>query len=251
MQGTIIRAKGMPSEKTEQFVLSVIVPVLNEVESLPALLGRVIKPGIEVIVVDGGSTDGSGALAQSLGAKVLYTGIPCRPIQLNTGASAATAPLYWFVHADTLPPQDAISKILNATDLNKNFGCFRFKFQSTSRQLSLNSYCTRMPFMICRGGDQSLFITKSLFEKLGGYSEKHVVMEDYDIIRRGRKYETFHILPFDVEVSARKYNSNSYVRVNLANFLVFTLYYMGVSPRRLKSIYSKLIRHPKFGMPDK
>ena len=100
--------------------------------------------------------------------------------------------------------------------------------------------------MICRGGDQSLFIEKSLFEKLGGYSEKHILMEDYDIIRRGLKYAKFHILPFDVLVSARKYEENSYLRVNFANLIIFTLYYVGVAPTQLKSIYRKLIRHPKF-----
>jgi rSAM/selenodomain-associated transferase 2 len=231
-------------------LISIIVPVLNEADSIPALLKRLKGQHAEIIVVDGGSSDSSVALAESLGARVVLAGSASRPLQLNLGAAVAKHQILWFVHADTLPPMDGVELILQAFKANKKFGCFRFKFDSESRSLAANSYFTGWPFMICRGGDQSLFLEKSLFEKLGGYNETHVVMEDYDIIRRGRKLEKFHILRQQVLVSARKYEHNSYLRVNLANLIVFTSYYLGVPPHRLKSIYIKLIRHPKFGMPE-
>lgn len=99
--------------------------------------------------------------------------------------------------------------------------------------------------MMFRGGDQSLFITRSLFRKLGGYDAEHIVMEDYDIIRRGKKFASFRLIPHEVIVSARKYDSNAYFRVNAANFLVFTLYYCGVAPTKLLYWYKKWINHPK------
>jgi hypothetical protein len=99
--------------------------------------------------------------------------------------------------------------------------------------------------MIARGGDQSLFISRKLFDNLDGYSEDHIVMEDYDIIRRGKKLAKFQLLQDDVLVSARKYDENPYWKVNSSNFIIFTLYYLGVSPARLLRLYKKLIRHPK------
>jgi hypothetical protein len=101
--------------------------------------------------------------------------------------------------------------------------------------------------MIVRGGDQSIFITKKLFEKLNGFDSEHIVMEEYDLIRRGKKIEKFKLIQDDVLVSARKYECNSYFRVNLANFTVFSLYYLGVKPRRLLKIYTRMINHPKAG----
>lgn len=102
--------------------------------------------------------------------------------------------------------------------------------------------------MMFRGGDQSLFIQKSLFDKLGSYDESHIVMEDYDIIRRGKIHSQFTLIQDDVEVSSRKYKHNSYARVNWANFVVFSLYYCGVSPEKLLHIYMCLINHPKAEM---
>jgi len=70
-------------------------------------------------------------------------------------------------------------------------------------------------------------------------------MEDYDIIRRGKKLAEFRVLQDDVAVSARKYEENPYWKVNISNFIVFSLYYLGFSPERLLRLYKKLIRHPK------
>ena len=203
---------------------------------------------VEIIVADGGSDDNTAIVAENAGAKVVRLNHPSRPKQLNKGAAYASANLLYFVHADTLPPKDYANQVLNAIEAGCQFGSFRFRFDRNNGMLRLNSYCTRFPVMIFRGGDQSLFIQKSLFEKINGYDEEHIVMEDYDIIRRGKKFSDFTLLQDDVEVSARKYRENSYLRVNWANFIVFSLYYCGVKPRKLLSIYTKLIKHPKAEM---
>lgn len=203
---------------------------------------------LEIIIADGGSTDSTIAKAQHAGVKVLQLNKPSRPAQLNKGAAFAQADILYFVHADTLPPADFAAQILAATQNGAQLGSFRFKFDRNKGMLKINSYCTRFPVMMFRGGDQSLFIQKSLFNKLGGYDNGHVVMEDYDIIRRGKKLSHFTLIQDDVQVSARKYDQNSYLRVNWANFIVFSLYYFGVKPKKLLNIYLNLINHPKAGI---
>ena len=99
--------------------------------------------------------------------------------------------------------------------------------------------------MMFRGGDQSLFIRKKFFDELGGYDESHIVMEDYDIIRRGKKKGKFKLIQDDVLVSARKHRDNPYWKVNLANFTVFALYYLGKPPSQLLKLYQRMIKHPK------
>ena len=230
--------------------ISIIIPTLNEEGNISELIGRLKSSNtvVEIIVSDGGSTDKTRELAEKAGAKVLDLNHPSRPEQLNKGADMASTDLLYFVHADTLPPANYSNQILKAVRDGSQFGSFRFRFDNNKGMLKFNSYCTRFPIMMFRGGDQSLFIRKSFFEKIGGYDENHIVMEDYDIIRRGKKFSDFTLIQDDVEVSSRKYEENSYLRVNWANFIVFSLYYFGVKPRRLLSIYTKLIKHPKAEM---
>jgi uncharacterized UBP type Zn finger protein len=98
---------------------------------------------------------------------------------------------------------------------------------------------------MCRGGDQSLFVTRELFEELDGYCENHKVMEDYDIILRARKKHAFKIMPKDVIVSARKYDYNSYLKVNYANFVAFMMFYAKVDHDKIIKFYRKTLNHEK------
>ncbi len=231
--------------------ISAIIPTLNEAAHIERLIHRLRAGGgtalRQIIVADAGSTDHTTALAEALGADVVHCGVRSRPVQMNLAAKMAEGKLLYFVHADTLPPVQYVGHIQTALSRGADFGCFRFRFDTVRSGLRFNAWCTRLPFMICRGGDQSLFMTRWLFDRLKGFDEAHVVMEDYDIIRRGRKLGRFHILPAEVLVSARKYEHNSYFRVNLANFVVFGLYYLGKQPVELKTLYMKLINHPTFG----
>ena len=234
--------------------ISTIIPTLNEAGHIEKLIRRLSDCGgdalVEVIVADAGSTDGTAALAEKCGARVVHCDVRSRPEQMNLAAKTATGDVLYFVHADSLPPEDYAKQVLRGMEEGADFGCFRFRFDSDRAALRFNSWCTRLPFMICRGGDQSLFISRWLFERLGGFDESHMVMEDYDIIRRGKKHGRFSILAADVQVSARKYIDNAYPRVNLANFTVFSLYYLGVKPEKLKALYKRMIHHPKFEEAD-
>lgn len=230
--------------------ISIIIPALNEAEYIKDLICHLRDScsieKVEIILADGGSTDGTVSTAVSFGARVVQSARASRPLQMNQAAAVARAPILCFLHADTRPPKDYFEIISAAVSSGSAFGCFRFRFDSHQRMLRFNAYCTRLPFMICRGGDQSLFISRTLFDRLEGFDESHVVMEDYDLIRRGRKLERFQILPHDIVVSARKYYNNSYTRVNLSNLAIFCLYYVGVKPETLKNLYARMLRHPKF-----
>ena len=227
--------------------ISIIIPTLNEEEHIGRLIRHLsdIPQRVEIIVADANSTDKTRSFAEQEGAVVINVAKPSRPKQLNAGAALARADLLYFVHADTLPPKKFADQIIAASADGNTFGSFRFKFLSDRPVLVFNSWCTRIPIMMFRGGDQSLFIRRELFDKLGGYREDHIVMEDYDIIRRGKKLAEFRVLQDDVAVSARKYEENPYWKVNISNFIVFSLYYLGFSPERLLRLYKKLIRHPK------
>jgi rSAM/selenodomain-associated transferase 2 len=239
-----------PNTDLNGIQISTIIPTLNEASHIEALIRRLRDGagtmGIEIIVADAGSTDATAALSEKCGAKVLHCGVASRPAQMNLAAKVATGEILYFVHADALPPKDYAAQILRAVMQGAKLGSFRFRFDSDKASLRFNAWCTRIPVMMCRGGDQTLFITRTLFEQLNGFDESHVVMEDYDIIRRGRHFGKFKILSDDVLVSARKYKDNTYVRVNLANFVVFALYYFGVKPEKLKRMYQHMIHHEKF-----
>ena len=164
---------------------------------------------------------------------------------MNYGAAHAHGDVFFFVHADTRPPVRFADHLLDSVTRGFEIGCYRSRFEGNDPALRLNAWLTRLPFLIFRGGDQTLFITRPLFQKLGRFDESYVVMEDYEIIRTARKHARFHIIPEYATVSARKYADNSYLRVNLANAFVFFLYILNVNPRKLWKLYTRLIRHPK------
>jgi hypothetical protein len=135
--------------------------------------------------------------------------------------------------------------IESAVDAGFNAGCYRFVFDSRHILLKLNAYCTRYRGIMCRGGDQTLFITRKLFRELDGFNEYFTIMEDYDMIRRIRKKERFIILDRSVIVSSRKYRTNSWGRVQLANFIAFMLFFLHIHPNRIKAFYKMAINNPQ------
>ena len=90
--------------------------------------------------------------------------------------------------------------------------------------MKVNAFCTRLPFIWCRGGDQTLFIRKKDFLKVGKFREDYQIMEDYEFIIRAKKVLKFKIIPKNVIVSARKYKTNSYLRVQKVNLKVMQMF---------------------------
>jgi len=228
--------------------ISLIIPTLNEKSNIEELLSLVYAaPGItsdfEVIVVDGGSSDGTIQKAESLGAKVIKSQIG-RATQMNLGALKAKGDLLYFVHADTRPPSSFITDIQEAYNEGHSMGCYRLKFDSTKQILKVNSYFTRFEDSWSRGGDQSLFMTRDAFHGLKGFREEFVIMEEYDLLQRAKAMGfSFKIIPKDIVASARKYEENSYLRVQFANLIAFNMFRFGYEPQRILKTYRKLLNY--------
>ncbi|MEP0711629.1 TIGR04283 family arsenosugar biosynthesis glycosyltransferase [Algoriphagus sp.] len=235
---------------TDKLNISVIIPCLNEAENLSHLLPFLLKNSgesvKEIILVDGGSTDDSVEVARSFGILVLESPLPNRAVQLNLGASRAKSELLYFLHADTRPCEEISDVIVKSASTGIQAGCFRLKFDSKSSLLRFNSWYTRFNGIFSGGGDQSLFITKDLFDSLGGYDQSFCIMEDFDLTRRIRQKTKFHVLPFDMKVSARKYQENSWLRVQLANSLAFSLFLLKIKPATIKSLYLNFLSIKKY-----
>jgi rSAM/selenodomain-associated transferase 2 len=227
--------------------LSVIIPTLNEAENIKELIPFFLRKGgdfiNEIIVVDGGSRDTTCQIAASLGAKVLISEQKSRAVQMNLGASHATANTFYFVHADTRPLGSFATDLQKALIKGYSAGCYRYRFDSESFLLRLNCWFTRFNGLFSGGGDQTLFITRDFFNTLGGYDTNFCLMEDFELVKRIKKQTRFYIIPKTMTVSARKYRQNSWLRVQLANLYVFTLFHFGVAPEKLKNYYAILLHH--------
>lgn len=227
--------------------LSVIIPAINEEENLRQLIPFLRKHGgdfiEDLIVVDGGSTDQSVQIARSLGAQVYQSEVPSRAIQMNLGAKMAQGNTLYFVHADTRPMVTFCEDIQVARLKGYRAGCYRYRFDSQKVFLKFNSWATKFNGLFAGGGDQTLFISKRFFEELGGFDSYFSIMEDFDLVRRIKRKSSFHIIPKTIRVSARKYDYNSWLRVQVVNLYVFLRFHLGTSPQVLKSIYLKYLRH--------
>lgn len=228
--------------------ISVIIPTFNEADTIGRLVSDLQTYGrdrlADLLVVDGGSTDRTVELARQAGAQVVNSPQRGRACQMNYGASLTSGQLLYFVHADVHIHPDFVSDIQQAITNGNDAGCYRFRFASSHPLLRLNSYGTRFPGLMSRGGDQTLFITRALFDQLGGFQERYVIMEDFDIIVRIRESGRFCIIPKDVVVSARKYEANSWLRVQVANLAAFSLFFMKVNPARIAQTYKRMLRQP-------
>jgi rSAM/selenodomain-associated transferase 2 len=227
--------------------ISVIIPTLNEQMNIPALIESLRYSGgealAEIIVVDAGSSDQTETVAQKAGAMVIKSPMRGRAVQMNFGTRFATGDVLYFVHADTRVPSTFVSDIQQAIQEGYEAGCYRFRFDSDRVIFKLNNYLTHLNILTARGGDQTLFITRGLFTELRGFDEYYVIMEEYDLLRRlwRKKRSAFKLIPKEVLVSARKYESNSWARVQLANLVAMTLFRLGTNPIRIARTYKKML----------
>ncbi len=225
--------------------ISVIIPVLNEAEGLGQLLPYLkeiqrTSAVCETIVVDGGSTDGSREAARRLGAIVLRSGCG-RARQMNAGARAALGEILYFLHADSIPPPGFDLLLLQAADRGHQAGCFRLRFDEPNRLLAFFAWFTRFKWMLCRGGDQSMFVPASLFRQLGGFDEEYVVYEDNEFIGRLRRHSGFTVLPQRVVTSARKYRRIGVLRLQYYFGVIHLKKYLGAKPDSLYRYYRRKI----------
>ncbi len=224
--------------------LSVIIPTYNEEKNIAQIIDFFQESNncYEIIIVDGGSHDQTRSICAQKKVQLVDAPFKSRAKQMNLGAKKASGNIYYFVHADTRPLDSFYQDIKLSLEEGYKIGSYRFQFNSDSKKLKINAYFTRFNKLFCRGGDQTLFITKELFNQLEGYQEEMEIMEEYDLIRRAKKLVKFKVIPKDVIVSARKYDKNSYFKVSTANLVVFLMFYMGFSAKRMKRFYGSLVK---------
>lgn len=207
--------------------ISVIIPVLNEEESISSTLEDLIfkhKP-YEVIVVDGGSIDNTCKIAEKY-TRLIYSKAG-RAAQLNAGAKEAKGDIFLFLHADTKLPQQAIQTIRETLSCGKiNSGRFKLNFDIKHPILQFYAYFTR--FHLFSYGDQGLFIQKELFEKLGGFRE-NVPFEDIDFYQRLLTYEKPVILNACMTTSARRFLKKGIIKQGIIDVVFFFICLLGLN----------------------
>lgn len=222
--------------------ISIIIPTYNEAENITALIFYLKNNGAnKIIVIDGGSTDGTIEAASNAGAKSFLSPQQGRAAQMNYGASIATDDILYFVHADSFPPQNFIKDIESAVAAGYDLGRYRTKFNSSKFLLKLNSWFTRFDWFMCMGGDQTLFITKKLFIENGGFKNDMLIMEEYEFCERARKNRCYKIFKDAALISARKYEGRSWLQVQKANYTVVKMYKQGATQQTLVATYKKLL----------
>jgi len=228
--------------------ISIIIPTYNEEARIVDLLLhlKVYAPAdTEITVVDGQSNDRTVEKVKKAGFRCLVSPIKGRGAQMNFGASHTKGDILYFVHADTLPPKSFAKDIKTAIGKGFESGCYRFTFASDKWLLKINSWFTRFDRLMCRGGDQSLFVLRSVFDEMNGF-KNYDIMEDFEFIRRLRNQYPFTVMPKSIVVSARKYQDNNYLKVNLVNLVVFSMFLLGVSQETMVHAYTNLLKSTKF-----
>jgi rSAM/selenodomain-associated transferase 2 len=226
--------------------ISIIIPVLNEergVEEIVHYLHKKISNTIpfEIIFVDGGSSDNTVNVIKNLKATVVFAP-KGRAVQMNEGAKNAKGSILYFLHCDSFPPQNFDQSIVKSLEKGKQSGCFKMRFDSNHVLLRVSAWFTQFNVLSCRGGDQSLFVTRTLFDKIGRFDKNYSIYEDVEIIERLYAQNQFVVIPKNIITSARKYKTNGVWRLQFLFAMIHLKRRLGHPPEELKAYYHKYIQ---------
>ena len=279
-------------------MISIIIPVLNEADNIGRLLTHLIENSSsknisEIIVIDGGSTDGTIEIIQDFvtssdsergeelyreafldvldtkfqkknftrtdiqdnaerdpesssglenKSNILLINSPKgRAKQMNTGAKHAKGDILYFLHADSFPPKDFDQLILNEVQKGNQAGCFRMQFDSNHWWLRLASWLTQFSWRASRGGDQSQFITKTLFNDIGGYNENYIIYEDNILINELYARNEFTVINKKLITSARLYRKHGVWKLQYHFWMIYVKKWFGASADELLAYYKKYV----------
>ncbi|MBC4014337.1 TIGR04283 family arsenosugar biosynthesis glycosyltransferase [Siccirubricoccus deserti] len=225
----------MPREQS----LSIVVPTLDASACLPATFAALAEAGAELVVVDGGSSDDTAAVARAAGARVVVAPRG-RGIQLAAGATAAAGDWLLFLHADTRPEPGwatVVRGFIAAPGSTGRAGYFRFALDDTAseaRRLE-RAVAWRCRVLALPYGDQGLLISRTLYDATGGFRPLPL-MEDVDLVRRlGR--QRLVALPAAAVTSAERWRRDGWRRRSARNLLCLSLWFLGVPPRLIRKVY--------------
>jgi len=231
----------LPEKAADRHAISIIIPTLNEADTItPILSGLKNRHDVEVIVVDGGSKDGTVELAGSLGARVLRSK-PSKAGQMNAGAAAATGKVLLFLHSDTQLPEKFEEPILRMVNQNGiAAGAFQLQIESEIKGLRVIEQVANWRSRLLQApyGDQGIFVTKALFDQIGGFPDIPI-MEDFELIRRLKKKGKIGILAESVKTSPRRWLNYGIFKTWLTNQIIIGAYYIGVPPEQLARWYRR------------
>ena len=220
--------------------ISVIIPTLNEAATIGETLRRLrSSASCEVIVVDGGSDDGTPELARPQADLVLSAGRG-RATQMNVGARAASGQVLLFLHADTVLPPDFPALLENALRNPRVVGGrFDVRLDAEGRLFRIIETLMNLRSRLSRiaTGDQAIFVRSRTFQELGGYREAEL-MEDLELSYRLKRQGELACLRERVVTSARRWQRDGIVRTIGLMWLLRLLYFIGVSPSYLKTFYA-------------
>lgn len=219
--------------------LSVIIPALNEAESIKrAIESSLALSPHEIIVADGGSTDDTVTIARQLDCRVIEAPRG-RALQQNAGTSASTGDVFLFLHADSWLVPEARQQIERTLASPKiPGGAFRHRidakgllFRLVEAGDSLRVCSTRIAY-----GDQGIFLRREVFEALGGFPNVRL-MEDVRLMKSMRDHGRLALLPGPLHVSPRRWKKHGAIRQTLRNWCLLTAEHLGVHPDRLADLY--------------
>ncbi len=219
--------------------LSIVIPVLNEATRLGHLLPALIAQSDELVVADGGSSDGSADLARRLGARVVACERPGRALQMNAGAAVCSGDALVFLHADVELPEGWRDDVEAALRSGHSWGRFDVHLQSerplvrlVARAMNVRSRLTGIAT-----GDQVIFLSRQAWQRVGGFPPI-ALMEDVEISRRLKRIAGRPAcLRARVKVSARRWHERGVGRTILLMWSLRVLYWAGVSPDLLHRWY--------------